>query len=306
MAKAGFQLSDFPPELRELIWEHTLPPPRLFQLHSTPQPTSLSPESQRLYSLWFPHFGPDDDDPCTTNIDTDTDTDPPGTCLFRFRIRHPPPIATRVCRESRAAAQRAGYFPLPTAAASDIDGDAQPSVTWFGGPTDILYYPLSLEPHISLGWGPGPRPSFPNSERVRHVGLEWRVLLRGVPSPWHPADDAETFAWRTRIFTLYDYSPGLEAVHLVLPTAYTMAHSSVSGEPYGYDKLHATLTPLELSERIPLAGQSPSLGDVLKPLRKAFEEGIDPHYMALLFGESVCYPPEIGGLSLKRGGKPAY
>ncbi|KAL2113202.1 hypothetical protein VUR80DRAFT_4909 [Thermomyces stellatus] len=296
MTKAAFQFSDFPLELRELIWEHTLPPPRLFQLHSLlPPRAAIAPELQRLYKLWFPQRGTNDPAP----------VDLRHMSYFAFRVRHTPPIATQVCRESRNVALRAGYFLLPAASPS-AESDQAPGVTWFGGRTDVLYYPISREAHLFNYRDP--TTCLPNSDLIRHVGVEWRILLRGVPAPWQRTYDGEREGWRDRMLMLYDQVPGLEAVHLVLPTAYTINYSttrSFGGEPQGYDRLKATLTPLPLTERIPISRASPSWAEVLEALRNEFDDENNRQRVADFIGACVKYPPEVSGLSLKRGGTPA-
>lgn len=295
MAKAAFQLSDFPLELRELIWEHTLPPPRLFQLYSFLPPKTISPELQQLYKQWFPRRAADDPNP----------VDPTQISFFTFRLRHAPPVATQVCRESRSVARRAGYFLLPTASAFP-ESDQDPGVTWFGGPTDVLYYPISREAHLFQPRDPTAAP--PNSELIRHVGVEWRTLLRGVPAPWQRTYDGEREGWGARMLVLYQHAPGLEVLHLVLPTTYTINYSttrSFGGEPQGYDSLKATLTPMTLSERIPISRASPNWGEVLEALRNEFDLENNQQSVARLIDAGVNYPPAIGGLNLKRGGTAA-
>lgn len=92
--------SDLPPELRDLIWEHAAPPPRLFHIHhfKIAQPRS----------------------------------DPP-TRRPQFYHLHPPPAITAVCRESRRAALRLGLFLLP---AWGLDPEA---AVWFSAASDVLY-----------------------------------------------------------------------------------------------------------------------------------------------------------------------
>ena len=94
------QLSDLPPELRDLIWEHAAPSPRLFHVH---------------------HFK-------TVNSTSD-----PRTRRPKFYHLHPPPAITAVCRESRRAALRLGLFLLPV---WDSDLDA---AVWFSAASDVLY-----------------------------------------------------------------------------------------------------------------------------------------------------------------------
>lgn len=92
--------SDLPPELRDLIWEHAAPPPRLFHID---------------------HFK-------TVNPHSD-----PRTRRPKFYHLYPPPAITAVCRESRRAALRLGLFLLPV---WRPDPDA---AVWFSAASDVLY-----------------------------------------------------------------------------------------------------------------------------------------------------------------------
>ena len=94
------QLSGLPAELRDLIWEHAAPPPRLFHLRR------------------FGTVGPS--------------TEPPKR-RPEFHRLHAPPAITAVCHESRRAALRLGFFLLPVLSPN---GDA---AVWLNASADVLY-----------------------------------------------------------------------------------------------------------------------------------------------------------------------
>src|SRR5580658_6884259 len=78
----AFRFNGLPREVRDLIWEATLPPSRVFHV-------SGSHDSSETR-----HHPPS----------------VPPTQSFKFYVHHLPPVTTRVCRESRAVALRRGFF----------------------------------------------------------------------------------------------------------------------------------------------------------------------------------------------------
>ncbi|MBE3042370.1 hypothetical protein IMZ48_07265 [Candidatus Bathyarchaeota archaeon] len=302
MAKAATQFSDLPREIRDLIWEETLPPPRLFQqfglralFHTTLDSTSraISPRIQLLYQVCF-----------GANL-ADLGLQPGSIYAISFHIRYPPPIATQVCRESRDTARRAGFFLLPAATSVKSDASETPplefGVLWFGGSTDILYqtFPRGRSDYIT-NWDRYRHLYIPNSERVRNVGVGWRALLQGTPlHPLTPSNDAQQ-SWRTLILALYNHWPGLETMRLMIPIVNNGRRFFVDREAGG-EKKNAILTPLALSETLPRVLPLPSgLGAVLELLRGALEQAHDHELMVGLFGDDVRYPPRLEGLGLER------
>ncbi|GKU03677.1 hypothetical protein FLAG1_06264 [Fusarium langsethiae] len=89
-----FPLHRLPPEIRDNIWTFTLPDRRIFDA------STVSKEG------------------------------PEGPSFLDFHFRHPPPATLQICRESRAAALRRGFFFKA--------GNESPGV-WFKPETDMFY-----------------------------------------------------------------------------------------------------------------------------------------------------------------------
>lgn len=135
------EFKDLPPELRDLVWEFSLPTRRVFHVKGI----SGHHEGELLRRAKF----------------------------FRFHIRHAPPAALSTCKESRAVALRSGFFLSPY-------GEENPGV-WFSTEHDVLYFDrnqrnnmLQLKPNLG-------RMAISGLDRVRNVGVEWRAFFRDTP-----------------------------------------------------------------------------------------------------------------------------
>ncbi|MBE3042369.1 hypothetical protein IMZ48_07260 [Candidatus Bathyarchaeota archaeon] len=323
MANSSFEIRRLPPELRGLIWEHSLPAPRLFHLKNVYQPNAITPELSQVYQKWF-------------DIDDLSDFHPTEIGSFNFFVRHPPPAATQVCRESRSSARRAGFFVLPAVKTVSEDQElVRFGVAWFGGLTDILYHSLPVTGDFITGntvtsygggnfnyittWEGDRGIYLPNAQHVRNVGVEWRALLCEPPvrATGAEARNIVKNVWKSQILALYDYSPCLETIYLVLPTHATFWPDWDKEAEADHDKLNATLSPLALSkvistvvyfpswEEFPNGTEPNNWGRILEVLRGEVERAHDPQQMVLDFGDNVRYPPKISGLSLNSEGTPA-
>ncbi|KAI5462073.1 hypothetical protein BGZ63DRAFT_413522 [Mariannaea sp. PMI_226] len=117
-----FNFKSLPLEIRDLIWECTLPDRRIFHVKRfRRQPNTTDRSTREMFSV--------------------------------FHIEHPAPSATRVCAESRAVALRKGFFISPQ---GDFPG------YWFNPDKDVLYLDRNQrtsfhvkpgEPRMSIpGW----------------------------------------------------------------------------------------------------------------------------------------------------------
>lgn len=218
------QFNDLPSEIRGLIWEATLPPRRIFHVRGS---VTVYPEQG-----------------------------PPSLKRFLFHIPHRAPVATRVCKESRAAALRRGFF-FPNC----------PDV-WFNPDLDMLYIDRNQRRFIQLYRVDG-------LERVKHVGIEWRAWFRDIPALQSKESMQER--WRYALRSVSLYMPNLQTINFVLPQTRYCGGMSFGREPYG-----AWEHPCEL---IPLPGQ------VNVPWGKTLPTGVtlDPGGMigAVSFGRQL-------------------
>ncbi|KAG9503188.1 hypothetical protein J7337_006030 [Fusarium musae] len=203
-----FRLEGLPPELRDLIWKFTLPDCRLFHIKKTStQEPSTNPTVDQLF--------------------------------FRFHIHYAPPVALRICRESRAVAQREGFFLSP-------HGD-NPGV-WFRPETDILYFDrnqrvtLKAKPHNSIV-------TIHGYDKVLNVGIEWRAFFRDVPRP--AAGETMAEYWRSSIESLYDFMPGMRTLNYILPELRHKGGMVWGREPFQAQSYTAVLLPLPERVKIP-------------------------------------------------------
>ncbi|KAL6875891.1 hypothetical protein HDV57DRAFT_502390 [Trichoderma longibrachiatum] len=152
MAPETFNLVGLPFEIRSLIWEATLPPPRIFHVKSTAE-SSLQK-------------------------------------ILTFHRRHPPPVALHICAESRAAALRHGGFFLAPDARTGPWFNPKRDILYFDrnqrhmlrskfGKTHIAGWEQVL--HVGLEWRAWfrdvPRLTAPGDEEIRK---HWRSVVRGL------------------------------------------------------------------------------------------------------------------------------
>ena len=303
MNNPSFEINRLPPEIRDMIWEHTLPPARLFHIEHLCEPAEVTPEIEEVYRTWF-------------GVEDLSVYQKSQICQFQFLNRHKPPVATQVCQESRNAARRAGFFVLP---AMNTEGWVWESLTvgvaWFGGHTDILYHTLPSLDDFIISWTYSnyivrrPALYLPNSERVRNVGVEWRALLCApLPQPESIPEefDVET-VWREQLLALYDYSPGLQTIYMILPTGAEPSPTEGDWNDSHYCP-DQSLSPLDPWETIPtlfdfptwdrVSNEFPTWEEILEPLEEEIETAYDPQEMKLEFGDNVRYPPKIEGLQM--------
>ncbi|KAM0255899.1 hypothetical protein ACHAQJ_005300 [Trichoderma viride] len=152
MAEETFNLCGLPFDVRALIWEATLPPPRIFHVKGT-------------------------EESCLKKVLT-------------FHKPHPPPIALHICSESRAVALRNGGFFLAPVAGTGPWFNPKRDILYFdrnqrymlrskGGKTEIRGLERVL--HVGLEWRAWfrdvPRQTAPGDEDIR---LHWRSVVRGL------------------------------------------------------------------------------------------------------------------------------
>lgn len=195
-----------PYELRQLIWEYTLPPRRIFHVDSTPRvrrTERLSPETKRVYRAWFgPNALPEESSDETTR----------EFSCFKFKNHHPPPVITRVCRESRECAIRAGCFLLPT-----LDGDDEDhiSAAWFNDSSDLLYYP-SQGAAANLDHIDGlPNFAIANLARMRSVAVGWWYFSTPSTDPFVPNHPVDVL--KDRLLAIYGNMPAINTLYIIHP-----------------------------------------------------------------------------------------
>ena len=182
-------IKTLPRELRDIIWENTLPPPRLITLDRLCRVhfDHFNDSVQRVYQLWFR-------DQQVSELQRVEPSD--MTHCFDFRERYPPPVINQICRESRQVALRAGYFPLPAWSGSDKDAFGErPGAAWFNMAADTLYIEGSSVPSF-LTTAPF---RIPNAVRVRSVGVAWKHMQGGAktsPPVWDSQSSRVSFRRR--------------------------------------------------------------------------------------------------------------
>lgn len=204
MAQETFNFSGLPIEIRALIWEATLPPPRIFHIKGTAE------------------FGLEK--------------------ALTFHKQHPPPIALRICSESRTVALRNGGFFLAHV------GGAGP---WFNPKRDILYFDRNQRHMLRSRGG---KSQIRGWDQALHVGIEWRAWFRDVPRQTAPGDEDIRLHWRSVVRGLYLHMPALEGIHYVLPRVRHKGGVTWGREPYGVTKYQAELVHLPETTEIPWAG----------------------------------------------------
>ncbi|ATY58453.1 hypothetical protein A9K55_002732 [Cordyceps militaris] len=209
-----FPLGRLPPEVRQLIWEATLPDQRVFHV------SKLSDAPAR---------------PQTTDIAERR------AKTFSFHVRHPPPAIHGICRESRAMLLLRGYF-LPC-------GADTPSTTgpWFNPQRDVLYFDRNMRYCLKAKTAL----DVDGLERVRHVGLEWRAWFRDVP---RLADDGDMHQrWAAAMRALLRHCPRAESMSFVLPRVRHVGGIPSGREPYRAEHHRCDLTRLPEGVQVPWA-----------------------------------------------------
>lgn len=191
-----------PYEIRGLIWEATLPPARIFHVRDTVYVGDRGASQN------------EDDIPEKS---------------FVFYIKHPPPSATSICRESRQVAFRNGGFFFPPASSSSSSVSSPPG-PWFNPNRDILYFDRNQRHSLRSKAG-RPVMHIQGWDRVLNVGLEWRALFSDVPRP-APGQDMRRY-WKAVIRPLYLYMPHMTEIHYILPRVRHKGGVTWGREPYG-------------------------------------------------------------------------
>jgi hypothetical protein len=204
------KFSSLPTEIRDLIWEATLPPRRLFHVSGS---TTIRSEQG-----------------------------PTAIKLLTFHVRHRHPVATRVCRESREAALRRGFF---FRRFTDV---------WFNPDRDMLYIDRNQRRYIQTKDGK-PLYRIAGLDRVKHVAVEWRAWFRDIPAL--QSQESMCARWRHALRSLRLYTPNLETVNFVLPQTRYCGGMGFGREPYGSWKNPCDLIPLPEHANIPWGKTAP-------------------------------------------------
>lgn len=281
MAAQGSQLPHIPFELRQIIWDFTLPPRRIFHVNSTPrvQTERLSHETQRLYNAWFGHNA----EPQQTSVETSI-----GFSCFKFKKHHPPPVITRICRESRDRAIRAGYFVLPTLYSNDED---RISVAWFDGTSDLLYYPSKNAPTNLAHFTGLPYFLVANLARMSSVAVGWWYLLSPPLESWVPDRPAEIL--QDRLLAIYAHMPAIKTLYIVLPDFRDPEASRGAEEPLD-DAGNVELVTVPDSTIVYYNNEFKPWGDVVRELYGL----VDPEMVLrwhTIFEGLADFPPQIVG-----------
>lgn len=198
------------PELRSLIWEATLPPQRIFQVRNLEMIKYESPTKQ--------------------------------TSRLKFHIRFPHPVALSVNRESRATAQRRGFF-----LGAKPDGKCQVGGVWFNPQKDVLY--IDRNQRMVMRHEQKGRRTIADLDRVLHVGLEWRAIMLDTSG----LEKGETMRrlWRSTIQSLFAQMPQVQTITYVLPMVRHKGYHCWAREPHGASKFVPQLVNLPDSTAIP-------------------------------------------------------
>lgn len=162
------QLINLPPELRDHIWTLTLPDRRrVFHVRNCfKNPFSKDPELSLLFST-----------------------------------RYAPPVSLQICRDSRAAAMRQGFF---------LSG------VWFRRDTDILHFGCQLFPiWYSISKMQPALELVRGLDKVHNIGIDWNVFFESKARPVLSRDEVQW--WKGAIKNLYNYMPDLKTLNYILP-----------------------------------------------------------------------------------------
>ncbi|KAF7560109.1 hypothetical protein G7046_g4045 [Stylonectria norvegica] len=281
-----FNLSKLPLEIRDLIWEFSLPSCRVFHVSS-------------ITRIW------------STNEAPSSSLRP---MFFSFHIHHRPPVASYTCQESRAVALRHGFFLSPSAPWAGV---------WFNPNLDILYFDRNQRTSFHLSASQN-RMSVPGWDRVLNVGLEWRAFFRDAPQP--SLGETMATYWRGAIDPLYTYMPRMKTLNFIVPRVRHKGGVTWGREPYGADKFLANLLPLPDDTQIPWASvrNTGDMRVIMEDLSVHVEggnsaplflwKGVREDMERALKGteddekkitQRLHYPPEVVGWWLLREGGPS-
>lgn len=284
MATRDFKLPHIPYEIRQLIWEFTLPPRRVFHVHSTPQvlrTERLSPEAKRVYSAWFgPNAIPEESSDGTKR----------GFSCLNFKTHHPAPVITRVCRESRDCAIRSGYFLLPTLYGDDED---RISAAWFNESSDLLYYP-SQGAAVNLGYSADlPHFTIANIARVGSVAVGWWYLSTPSLETFVPNQPANIL--QDRLIAIYAHMPAIQTLCIIHPDF--RDQSRTKEEPLGHPDTEPELVMVPDPTIVFHNQEFKPWGNVVREFYSLMDADMVQRWRTL-FGDDVCFPPEIVGYLL--------
>lgn len=275
------KLPHIPYEIRQLIWEFTLPPPRVFHVHSTPQvlrTERISPEAKRAFSAWFgPNAIPEDSDDETRQ----------GFSCLNFKTHHPPPVITRVCRESRDCAIRSGYFLLPTLYGDGVD---RVSAAWFNESSDLIYYP-SRGAATSLGYLAGlPYFTIASIARVRSVAVGWWHFSSPLLENFLRDPPAEILQAKLR--AIYSQMPAIQTLYIIHPDF--RDPSRTREEPLDQANSELGMVMVPDPTMVFYDEEFKPWGHVVRDFYGWMDAEMVQRWRTI-FGEDVCFPPEIVG-----------
>lgn len=194
-------------EIRALIWEETLPDARIFQVEST------------------------------VSVDESTEK------IFKFYIKHAPPIALSICQESRYIALLRGFYMGEVNVAGHTVGG------WFNPQRDILYVDRHQRRILHMGRGKQSRGTHKQKtmqglERVQNIGIEWRAIMVGT-------EKYMAYFWRPFFGALRSYMPNLKAVHYILPKVRVKGSHPWAREPHQSQRFDCHIKTLPEDFMIP-------------------------------------------------------
>ncbi|TQV98703.1 hypothetical protein V2A60_007589 [Cordyceps javanica] len=219
-----FELGRLPPEVRQLIWEATLPDRRVFHVSKlTDAPRAANTERREQ--------------------------------MFSFHIRHAPPAALGVCRESRAIALLRGYFLAPATVCTATR--KQPLLLlppppplstgpWLNPQRDMLYLDRNMRYCLKAKTALNVR----GLDRVLHIGLEWRAWFRDVARR-PDGEDMSHRRWRTAMEPLLLHCPRAESLSFVLPRVRHIGGIPSGREPWRAEHHHCDLAQLPDDVQVP-------------------------------------------------------
>lgn len=216
----AFKFTSLPPEVRHLVWEATLPDRRVFHLS-----TFLCPS----YTKEIPN----------TIFATGDTISYQQTC--DVHIRHPPPVATQVCCESRKVALLRGFF---LSACEVTSAGPHPGV-WFNPHRDMLYFDRDMRRFICVKH----HLFISNIDRVLHIGVEWRAWFRDVPRA-HPKDGV-SLLWKPTMEVLLYYFPRAKSLNFILPKVRKNGTMPIGREPYSAKHHYCDIEPLDDNVNVP-------------------------------------------------------
>lgn len=215
-----FKFNSLPPEVRQLVWEASLPGRRVFHLSSFLCPSHTKQHPNNIPAL-------------------DGAGSYPQTC--DVHIRHSPPAATQVCCESRNAALRRGFF----LSACDVTSTGPRPGVWFNPHQDMLYFDRNMRRFISVKH----HMNITDIDRVLHIGVEWRAWFRDVPLA-HPKDDV-SLLWKPTMEVLLYYFPRAKSLNFILPKVRKNGTMPIGREPYSAKHYPCDIEPLDDSATVP-------------------------------------------------------